>query len=153
MTVRSCRWLRGWVGRKKFPENPTVCPDTELHYERVSLSVMVVDDDDRFRGLARRLLTGCGYRLEGEASSVSGALQQAAKQSVDVVLVDIDLPDGDGLELSRQLTAPPSNMRVVLVSADSDATSQQGATDAGAVGFLPKSELSCESLTSLLGTE
>ncbi|MFB2599230.1 response regulator transcription factor [Herbiconiux sp. P17] len=118
----------------------------------MALSVMVVDDDDRFRGLAKRLLAGCGYRFEGEASSVSDALHLTARHTADVVLVDIDLPDGDGLELSRQLTAPPSTTRVVLVSADSDATSQQGAHDVGAVAFVPKSELSCASLNLLLHT-
>ena len=68
----------------------------------------------------------------------------------DLALVDIGLPDGDGLELTRRLTAPPWHVRVVLVSADSDATSQREALDAGAVGFVPKSELTCEVLDSLL---
>lgn len=117
----------------------------------MTASVMVVDDDDRFRGLANRILVKCGFRPESEARSVSDALQQVTHRIPDLALVDIDLPDGNGLELSKQLTAPPWGVRVLLVSVDSDAATQKDASDAGAVGFLPKSELSCTSLHSLLG--
>jgi CheY-like chemotaxis protein len=116
------------------------------------LSVLVVDDDERFRGLARRILAGGGYRVDSEASSVSDALQQAARHRPDLVLLDIGLPDGDGVDLSRQLAAMPWAMRVVLVSADSDATTQQSAIDAGAVGFVAKSELSQTVLDALLSS-
>jgi two-component system chemotaxis response regulator CheY len=116
------------------------------------LSVLVVDDDDRFRGLAKRILASGGYRVDSEASSVSDALQQAARHRPDLVLLDIGLPDGDGVDLSRQLTALPWAMRVVLVSADSDATTQQSAKDAGAVGFVAKSELSRAVLDALLNS-
>ena len=119
----------------------------------MALSLMVVDDDEGFRGVVERLLAGCGFRLDGEASSVAGALYWVARHRVDVVLVDIGLPDGDGLEVSRRVAAQRSTTRVVLVSADSDATSQQLAIDAGAVGFIPKSELSCLSLNLLLRAE
>jgi DNA-binding NarL/FixJ family response regulator len=117
----------------------------------MAASVMVVDDDDGFRSLANRILADGGFRPDSEARSVSDALQQVTHRIPDVALVDIDLPDGNGLELSKQLAAPPWSVRVVLVSVDSDATTQKEATDAGAVGFLPKSDLSCASLRALLG--
>ena len=117
----------------------------------MAASVMVVDDDDRFRSLASRILVDCGFRPDSEARSVTDALQQVTRRIPDLALVDIDLPDGNGLELSKQLTAPPWGVRVVLVSVDSDAATQKDASAAGAVGFLPKSELSCASLRSLLG--
>ena len=113
-------------------------------------SVIVIDDDDGFRDLARRILVDCGYRPVHEARSVSDALQQVKRLTPDLALVDIGLPDGDGLELTRRLTAPPWHLHVVLVSADSEATSQREALDAGSVGFVPKSELTCEALDSLL---
>ena len=131
-------------------EDPTKETSNTPLTEEARLSVMVVDDDARFRGLAGTLLSACGYRVESEASSVSDALAQLAHRKPDLVLLDVGLPDGDGLELSRLITAPPSTVRVVLVSADCDATSARGAADAGASGFIPKSDLSCEALASIL---
>jgi len=141
------------VRRRRFPENPTLDALLGARQWGVVLSVMVVDDDDRFRGLAKRMLAGCGYRTEGEAWNVSDALQQTAQHMPDIVLVDVGLPDGDGFELTKRLSALSSTARIVLVSADSDAASQQDAKDAGAVGFVPKSDLSCAVLHLLLDTE
>jgi CheY-like chemotaxis protein len=114
------------------------------------LSVLVVDDDERFRALAKRILQGCGYRAESEARNVTDALLEATRHRPDLALVDVGLPDGNGLELSERLVRSPWNMRVVLVSADGDATTQRGAEQAGALGFLAKSDLSCATLDALL---
>lgn len=119
----------------------------------MGLSVMVVDDDDSFRGLAKRILADCGYRTEGEARSVSDALHQMTQYVPDLVLVDVGLPDGDGFELTKRLSAMCSTARIVLVSADSDAASQEDAREAGAVGFVPKSDLNCAVLRLLLDTQ
>ena len=116
----------------------------------MALSVMIVDDDERFIGLVRRILYGCGYRPGSEASSVSAALTQVADRKTDLALVDIGLPDGTGFDLSRRLSEPPWGIRVVLISADCDAASQHSARAAGAVGFIAKSELSCTALHHLL---
>jgi CheY-like chemotaxis protein len=116
----------------------------------MALSVLIVDDDEPFLGLAKRVLADCGYRPEWEARNVADALQQATRHRPDLVIVDIGLPDGNGLDLSKQMTGMPWRVRVVLVSADSDATSQRGAHDAGALAFVPKSDLSCSVLHSLL---
>jgi len=145
------RRARAGVYRRRFPENPTIGPPAGADDVRMAASVMVVDDDDGFRSLANRILADCGFRPDSEARSVSDALQQVTHRIPDLALVDIDLPDGNGLELSKQLTAPPWGVRVLLVSVDSDAATQKDASDAGAVGFLPKSDLSCASLRFLLG--
>jgi two-component system KDP operon response regulator KdpE len=116
----------------------------------MALSVMIVDDDERFLRLVGRILSECGYRPQSEARNILDALYQAARRAPDLALVDIGLPDGNGLDLSKQLTKPPSKIRVVLISADCDATSQRGATEAGALGFIAKSELTCAALDLLL---
>jgi DNA-binding NarL/FixJ family response regulator len=118
----------------------------------MALSVMIVDDDEPFLALAVKILAGCGYHPESEARSVSDALSRVARHPPDLALVDIGLPDGNGMELSKQLTDAPLRVRVVLISADSDATSQRGAMDVGAIGFIPKSDLSCSTLDALLRT-
>lgn len=112
---------------------------------------MVVDDDERFRALAKRVLHDCGYRAESEARNVTDALRQATRHRPDLALVDIGLPDGNGLELSELLVRSPWNLRVVLVSADPDATTQRAALRAGALGFIAKSDLSCAALDALVG--
>jgi len=121
--------------------------------ERVPLSVMVVDDDERFRGLARRMLAECGYVTDSEAASVADALQRTAQRMPDAFLVDVGLPDGDGFELVRRLTSSSPGTRAVLVSADSDSAAGRDARDVGALGFVAKSDLSCAVLHVLLDTD
>ena len=77
-------------------------------------SVLIVDDDPIFRALVRRLLTGAGLVVVGEAESVAEGLAVAEELRPNAALVDFGLPDGDGLGLARQLTALPWQPRVVL---------------------------------------
>lgn len=116
----------------------------------MAVTVLIVDDDERFRDLARRMLTTWGYQPESEAGGVREALQQVTESRPDIALVDIGLPDGTGLELSRLLTGEPWQIRVILVSSDSDATTTAEATAAGATAFIPKTDLSQSLLHSFL---
>lgn len=136
--------------RTRFPVNPTVRFSRAVHDGLMAFSVLVVDDDDRFRGLATRILVDCGYHPVNQAGSVADAVRQVTLLQPELALVDIGLPDGDGLELSKKLAAAVPSVRIVLVSADSDATTQARAREAGAVGFIAKSDLSCAVLDSLL---
>jgi CheY-like chemotaxis protein len=113
-------------------------------------SILVVDDDAAVRGLIVRILQSRGHRVVGEAGSVADALVRAEGLRPDVALVDIGLPDGDGFCLTRQLRAQPWGVRVVLFSSDADRTNVAAAERAGAVGFLPKDELSSPALDILL---
>ena len=113
-------------------------------------SVLVVDDDAAVRGLIVRILQSRGHVVVGEAGSVADALRCAEALRPDVVLVDIGLPDGDGFGLTRQLRALSPTLRVVLFSSDADRTNAAAAERAGAVGFLPKDELSSPALQRLL---
>ncbi|MGC5224846.1 response regulator [Micromonospora sp. DT81.3] len=116
----------------------------------MAATVLIVDDDERFRDLARRMLTTWGYQPESEAGTVTEALQRVAEMRPDVALVDIGLPDGTGLELSRVLAGAPWWVRVILVSSDSDATTTAEAAAAGARAFIPKTDLSGALLHSSL---
>jgi CheY-like chemotaxis protein len=113
-------------------------------------SVLVVDDDVGFRDLVRRMLIGCGADVVGEAAGVADALRQSVALRPGLALVDIGLPDGDGLALSRDLVAMPWPLRVLLVSADADRADDAVATAAGAVAFVPKHELSAALLCALV---
>lgn len=114
-------------------------------------SVLVVDDDPVFRGLARRILTAGGLTVVGEAESVQTASAAAAALKPDAVLLDVMLPDGDGVALAGELAALPWRPRVVLTSSDEDAASDDEIARSGVSAFIPKHELPNAPLARLLG--
>jgi CheY-like chemotaxis protein len=113
-------------------------------------SVLVVDDDARFRGLAARLLTGLDMVVVGQAGTVAEALEVIGPLTPDAVLLDVGLPDGDGLTLARRLSSLPWRPRIVLTSSDRDATTPEEVRKLGAVGFVAKDDLPDGSLERLL---
>jgi DNA-binding NarL/FixJ family response regulator len=116
----------------------------------VRVTVLVVDDDARFRGLAARLLTAENMVVVGQAGTVAAAIDVVGALRPDAVLVDVGLPDGDGVTLARQLADLPWRPRIVLTSSDRDATTLDGARAAGAVGFVAKDDLPDAPLARLL---
>ena len=113
-------------------------------------SVLIVDDDPVFRGLARRMLVAAGLVVVAEASTVASALEVAGRMRPDAALVDVGLPDGDGVALAGQLSALPWRPRVVLTSTDADAATPDDVRSAGAGAFIPKDALPNAPLASLL---
>jgi CheY-like chemotaxis protein len=114
-------------------------------------SVLVVDDDPVFRDLARRVLAAHGLVVVAEADSVASALEVVHALRPDAALVDIGLPDGDGLTLAHQLSALPWRPRIVLTSTDPDAASPEDVRRSGADAFVAKHELPNARLVRLLG--
>jgi len=107
--------------------------------------VLVVDDDHAFRGLAARLLAGLAIGEVVQADSVSSALQAAERFQPVAALVDVGLPDGDGVELAALLLAAAWAPRVVLTSSDTEAASRSGT-----IPFIAKDELADGGLQRLL---
>jgi CheY-like chemotaxis protein len=68
---------------------------------RMSESVLVVDDDPTFRRLAQRMLASFDLAVAGEAHTVASAITAAGSLRPDAVLIDVRLPDGDGVALAR----------------------------------------------------
>ncbi len=119
----------------------------------VTGSVLVVDDDPEFRQLAGRLLAANGLSVVGEAGSVAAALAAAARLAPSAILLDVELPDGDGITLARQLAALPWRPRIVLTSIDGEITTSEEARSAGACAFLNKADLAGAPLARLLGEQ
>jgi DNA-binding NarL/FixJ family response regulator len=117
----------------------------------MSGSVLVVDDDPAFRRLAQRMLAAFDLAVAGEADTVASAIAAAGSLRPDAVLVDVGLPDGDGIALARQLTALPWRPRVVLTSSDADAASLSDVRHSGAEAFVPKDQLPNAALNRLFG--
>jgi CheY-like chemotaxis protein len=114
-------------------------------------SVLVVDDDPAFRRLARRMLETLGFAVAGEADTAASAISVAHALRPDAVLVDVGLPDGDGIALTRALTALPWRPRVVLTSSNASAANPSEVRSSGAEAFVPKHELPGAALDDLLG--
>jgi DNA-binding NarL/FixJ family response regulator len=113
-------------------------------------TVLVVDDDPVFRSLARRMLVGDGLVVVGEADRVATATAAARSLRPDAVLVDVSLPDGDGITLARELTALPWRPLIVLTSTDPDAATPDDVRTSGAIAFVAKGDLPDASLAGLL---
>ena len=116
-------------------------------------SVFVVDDDPDFRRLAVRLLAASGLTVVGEAGTVATALSDADRLKPSAFLVDVELPDGDGIALARELAVLPWRPRIVLTSIDGDIITPEEARDAGALAFVNKAELPNAPIARLLGRD
>jgi two-component system response regulator EvgA len=113
-------------------------------------SVLIVDDHAGFRATARRLLESEGYAVVGEAEDGAAALAAVAELRPDVVLLDVQLPDIDGFEVSSRLTRANTSAAVIMVSSRDGADYGSLASDSGARGFVAKSDLSGAALEELL---
>jgi len=118
---------------------------------RMATSVLIVDDHPSFRASARRLLECDGFDVVGEAEDGLGALDAVERLHPDVVLLDVQLPDIDGLEVAARLTRNGATPAIVLTSSrDVEDVGLLAGRD-GVRGFIPKSELSGAALEALCG--
>jgi CheY-like chemotaxis protein len=117
----------------------------------VQTRVLIVDDDARFRALARTLLGRLGYVTAAEAADGAQALAAAARVRPDAALVDVQLPDIDGLALARRLREMDGCPRIVLTSTDPTLVGPAALAQSGAVAFVPKDKLAITDLAPLLG--
>ena len=114
------------------------------------MKALIVDDHPTFRRCARALLTDEGFEVVGEAESGTTALALATELDPELILLDIQLPDFDGFEVTARLLASDGERNIVLVSSR-DAREYGGLIAAsGALGFVAKSDLSGDTLRSLL---
>jgi CheY-like chemotaxis protein len=109
---------------------------------------VLVDDDRRFRRMASRALRAEGVDVVAEVEDGRLALDAVDRWQPDVVLVDIRMPEVDGLEVARRLQAllvPPVVVLISTVGADEGRRLAQGL----AAGYLPKHELSLAAIRRL----
>jgi DNA-binding NarL/FixJ family response regulator len=119
----------------------------------MTLSVLVVDDDPAFRALAVRVLTIAGLKVVGEADTAAAGLAAAIELKPDAALVDIDLPDGNGIALAQEFKELAARPRVLLTSVDGDAVGPEDVRRSGAIAFVHKSDLPNSSLFELFTSE
>lgn len=118
----------------------------------VPLSLLIVDDHDGFRSRAKRALELDGFTVVGEGEDIASGVAACADLQPDVVLLDIHLPDGSGIQEAPRFAEASPRARVVLISTYDEVDMDLAARQAGVVGFMPKSELSGRELQALLDT-
>jgi DNA-binding NarL/FixJ family response regulator len=111
--------------------------------------VLIVDDHQPFRAVARELLESAGYVVAGEAADAAEALAAVAVESPDAVLLDVQLPDRDGFAVAQALAAADGPAVVLISSREADDYGSQVAA-CGARGFIAKSKLSAATFAALL---
>ena len=116
----------------------------------MATSILVVDDDPEFLLLVTQLLETRGMQVVATAGDVDSAIAAADATRPEAVLVDVGLPDREGIDLAHRLLALPWRPRVVLTSNDRDAISAIEADDRGPLPFVPKEELANGQLRRLL---
>jgi DNA-binding NarL/FixJ family response regulator len=114
-------------------------------------TVLIVDDHPSFRASARALLEAEGFEIVGEAENGRSAVAAAQSLQPQLVLLDVQLPDMDGFEVSQRLTAADEGLVVVLVSSRDGAEYGDLVEESGAAGFVAKGDLTGESIARLLG--
>jgi two-component system KDP operon response regulator KdpE len=101
-----------------------------------ALKILVVDDEPPIRKLLRMGLTSQGYQVL-EAPNGKTALELLAKKP-DLVILDLGLPDVDGLELLRRIRHRQENLPVVVLSSRGDEPGKVAALDLGADDYVTK---------------
>jgi DNA-binding NarL/FixJ family response regulator len=104
-----------------------------------ALRILIVDDHDIVRkGLAMLISRQEGLLVAGEAGTAAEAVEKARELSPDVVVLDIRLPDGSGIEVCRDIRADNPGIRVLMLTSYSDEEAVMGSIMAGASGYLLK---------------
>lgn len=115
----------------------------ERQMSEVAVQVLIVDDQAPFRAAERAVLSRLpGFALAAEAASGEEAIEVAARLVPDLVLMDINMGEVDGIEATRRITARLPDTKVILVSTYGIEDLPAGARTSGAIGYVNKDELS-----------
>ena len=115
------------------------------------LSLLIVDDNQEFLAAAARLLEAEGLRVVGRSRTGQEAVEQTVALAPDVVLVDVELGEEDGVELASRLAGLPDAPAVILISSHDQYGLQELLAPGPVVGFLTKDALSADAIRALLG--
>jgi len=109
----------------------------------VKLRILIADDHELVRRGARALLNSRNdWRVVGEAANGREAVEKAIKLRPDVAVVDISMPELDGVEVVRQIREAVPDTKVLVLTMHESGQMVRHALEAGARGYLLKSDLS-----------
>jgi CheY-like chemotaxis protein len=112
-------------------------------------NILIIDDVEAIRTFSGLVLKRMGYEFIETADSAEVAIEKVKQVSFDLILLDINLPSMNGLELLKYLSANSPQSKVVMCSASSSDENIRQAINDGAEGFLVK-PITPTNLTTLL---
>lgn len=119
--------------------NSPVTGDTERNESDESpVRVLIVDDHPMIRAGAGAMLNAPGIEVAGEATTGEEAVARASELLPDVVLMDVQLPDFDGLEATNKIKAEHPEIAVIIVTGSEEPSHIRRAVEAGASGYILK---------------
>ncbi len=124
-----------WLDDRKRIDSPTSTPTLEVAAR--CGRVLIVDDEPNVRFVFRTALESVGHHVE-EAVSGREAIQHVHASPPDIVLLDLRMPDVDGMAVLRQLRAEGNDVPVVVVTAHGSVPDAVAALKLGAIDFLAK---------------
>jgi CheY-like chemotaxis protein len=135
-----------------LPHQPTAPEPRIIAYAGERRKVLIVDDIAENRAVLRDMLGELNFDV-AEAANANEALAAAESQRLDLILMDVYMPDMDGLEAIRRLRRNPRLAKLPIISVSASASKGDEATclAAGANGFLPK-PVNEHNLLSEIGT-
>jgi DNA-binding NarL/FixJ family response regulator len=117
----------------------------------MSASVLIIDDHPLIRDGVRKSLNAAGFNCVGEAGSLKEAIAMIALHNPDVITVDINLPDGNGLEIISWARKNSPTIAIIVLTLDDDLDLVSAASQSGAQAFISKSE-SAEHLVAAINS-
>ena len=124
---------------------------TQTASTRAPLRVMLVEDHPLVRSAIRQTLTVPGIQIVAEASSAEQALDLVRQHPADVMLVDIDLPGMNGVQLVRELAPRLPDCKIVMLTGSTRNEDVIAAVRSGAAGYLTKDMPGDALVRSLMG--
>jgi len=105
----------------------------------LNVRLLLVDDHEVVRAGLRVLLTGIeGIEVVGEAGSVADAVREASRLAPQVILMDLRLPDGSGIDACREILSGAPQTRILFLTSYSDEQAVTSTLLAGAAGYVLK---------------
>lgn len=100
--------------------------------------VLLVDDSVLIRSVIKNMLVQENCEVVGEAGTGRDAIAKAASLSPDVILMDYNMPDLNGIEVARQILAGNANVNIIMITSIGTAEHRERASQVGIKGYLTK---------------
>ncbi len=102
-------------------------------------NVLIIDDEEKLRSLLKRIISLEGYAVS-EADSLKSARRIIEKESVDLILCDVKLPDGNGVDFVQEIKATHQHLEIILLTAYGNIRDGVQAMKNGAFDYLTKGD-------------
>ena len=114
------------------------------------MRILIADDHHLVRrGVGNLLSKEAGWEICGEATDAAQAFQKACELNPDLVLLDISMPDGSGLEAARRIRQEIPHVKILMMSHHDATQFEQSAIESGADGCIDKARLALDLVATI----